>query len=425
MPTMQVLLLALALPQDPPPKPTPAACAAEISAYVEPFAAIGHFSGTLLVARGDEILLEKSWGLASRELDVPNGPETRFCVASVTKPMTVALAIKLIEEGALQATDHLAKWVPDFPKADVITVTHLLNHRAGIPHRVTTREQEVVPHTAADMVEFAKRKELLLEPGAESVYSSAGFSVLARVLELAGGKSYAELLQEKILAPAGLQHTAHVDSTVILPGRASSHRIVPGGFRNSALQDLSFLVGAGSVWSTPRDLFRLQRAIVGGKLGASVKANTMRANGFRWNGVTSGFRTFADYYSDTEVTVIFSGNVISGANDLVQAAVPRIVAGEAVARPEVPRIESVEVADAVLESYRGDYQLRPGSTIGVRPQDGVLVADDWVLVPTSKTTFFSPQDYAVVEVILDDKGEPLRLDWKRPNGTSQMPRVGK
>ena len=404
---------------------SPTDLAKEIDAFVAPFVAADHLSGTLLVARGDDVVYEKSWGFANREHDVPIGPGTRFCIASVSKPITVALAIQLIQDGKLGVGDKLEKWVEGFPSGDAITVAHLLNHRAGIPHRVLSEEQQTVPRTAAEMVEFAKSKELLFEPGAKSVYSSAGFSVLARVLELASERSYGALLRERICEPLDLDDTMHVDRTVILPRRASSYRLGANGLRNTKLQDESFLVGAGSIWSTPRDLFRLQRAIVGDELGASVKANTLRATGFRWNGVTHGYRTFADFHRESGVTVILCTNVMTGAGDAVRSSVPKIVAGEEVATPAPPQVTRVAVEAAVLESYRGTYEMRPGSTLDVRPGDGVLLANDWVLVPTAPTSFFSPQDYATVEVVFDDQGRPEGLDWKHPSGTSRMPRVAK
>jgi D-alanyl-D-alanine carboxypeptidase len=120
-------------------------------------------------------------------------PETRFNIASVTKPMTVTLAIQLMAERALGYNDTLAQWIPDFPRGNEITIAHLLRHRSGIPHRVTTVAEEVRPMTAADVVKAAKRVPLEFPPGSQMSYSSGGFSVLARVLELAGGKDYATL----------------------------------------------------------------------------------------------------------------------------------------------------------------------------------------------------------------------------------------
>jgi CubicO group peptidase (beta-lactamase class C family) len=114
-----------------------------IDDWLKPMLDAGHLSGTLLVAKGETVLYEKSFGMADYELGVPNRPDTRFCIASVTKPMTIALVCRLVDEGLMRPDDTVSKWIPDFPRADSITVSHLLNHRAGIPHRVTTEEEEL------------------------------------------------------------------------------------------------------------------------------------------------------------------------------------------------------------------------------------------------------------------------------------------
>ena len=175
------------------------------------------------------------------------------------------MAIRLIEEGKLSENSLLSKWLPTFPRGDEITVEQLLRHGAGIPHRVTTEAEETHPHTAANMVSLAARKPLLFDPGTDTVYSSAGYSVLARVLELAGGRSYSELLEDLVLAPAGAVHTiGRADSRHPLAGRAQGLFLGPDGPLNAPLKDLSFLVGAGSVYSTPRDLLAIQRAVLDG-----------------------------------------------------------------------------------------------------------------------------------------------------------------
>ena len=197
-----------------------------VDRHLQPYVDAGHLSGTVLIARGDEVLYEKSFGLADREHAVANTPRTRFCVGSINKPMTIVILARLLEAEKLALTDELAKFLPEFPRADEITVGDLLRHSAGIPHRVTSPLDETRPQTPASMVALAAAEPLVFEPGAESVYSSAGFSVLARVLELAGGKPYAELLAEHVLRPAGMADTsdAGTRATTSTPTDCSTRR---------------------------------------------------------------------------------------------------------------------------------------------------------------------------------------------------------
>jgi len=272
-----------------------------IDAYLEPYADIGHLSGRLLIARGDEVLYEKSFGSANHEHALPITAETRFCVGSINKPMTIVIAARLLEMEKLALSDKLSKFLFDFPRADEISVDDLLNHRSGIPHRVTEPIDETRPQTAASIVELAAGKTLAFEPGSDSVYSSAGFSVLARVLELAGGKPYAELLAEHVLRPAGMAQTSDAGTRAIIEHRASSYVFDTDGLLNAAPADVSYLVGAGSVYSTPRDLLALQRALLAGKLGKLARETLVRESGdVSWNGLAHGFRAFADYDAVSE-----------------------------------------------------------------------------------------------------------------------------
>lgn len=398
--------------------------ARDLDAWARPLVEAGHLSGQVLIADRDGILVERAYGFAQRELRVPVTAETRFCIASVTKPMTSMLAIQLMQERKLGYTDTLERWLPGLPSGGRITVEHLLRHRAGFPHRVTTDKDETRPMSAADMVEFARRCTLLFEPGSRTSYSSTGFSVLARVLELAGGRPYGELLRERLCEPLGMTHTSHADLRALMPDRAVSY--VPGriGLENAPLKDLSFLVGAGSVYSTARDLHRLAQAVASGRLGDAVRQSWVRDGRINWNGSTNGFRAFVDWDSASGIAIVFAGNVHTGAPDLLRKVVPRIVAGERVepaARPEPP---VARVSDEALRRCEGVYQLGNGTRLEVRARDGWLFANEWTLAPLSDTRFFSLRDYGEVTVVLDAAGRPERLDWKVAGDSLPAPRIG-
>ncbi|NOT34685.1 MAG: beta-lactamase family protein [Candidatus Eisenbacteria bacterium] len=395
----------------------------ELDAWARPLVAAGQLSGNLLIAHRDRIVLERSWGMANYELQVPNTPETRFCVASITKPMTVIVALQLIMERKLGYRDSLARWIPDFPHGDSITIEHLLRHRSGIPHRVTTDEQESQPHTAADMVEFAKRTKLEFVPGERNSYSSGGFAVLARVLELAGGASYPQLLQSRIFGPLGMKHSSHPLSGEIVPMRASNYAPEPGGVSNPPLEDLSFLVGAGSVVMTARDLHLLLWADGSGKLGESFRQSALRGKGIYWNGSTNGFRAFADFDTLSEYSVIWTGNLHTGAVDLLKQAVWALLEGKSPAPATAPITTPVPVAPEALRRHEGLYDVAGNPRLPVRSRPYGLDVNGWALVATSDTTFFSLRDYAAVTAVRAADGVTSRLDWKLGAESFPCPRV--
>jgi len=413
-------------PPPSPPAPAPLdadALRKKIDAYLQPLVADGHVSGTLLLARGSEILYERSFGMANYELGVPNTPDTRFCIASITKPITVMLVAQLAEEKKLAVSDPLEKWIPGFPEGDKITIDHLLNHRAGIPHRVTTPAEEAVPRTAAGMVELARQQKLLFPPGSQSVYSSAGYSVLARIVELASGTTYEQAVAERIVKRAGLRDTFHVTSRAVLPRRASSYLAGPDGPRNAPLVDVSFLVGAGSLYSTPADLFRLLLAVRDGKLGEAARLSVTARPRVAMNGSTNGFRAFLDSDPATDLTVIFAGNMATGALDRIRADLPRLTAGESVETPQRLSVQPVRLDPAVLARYAGSYLLGGSTPFTVEVAGNTLETTGRVLVPISETSFFSPADYGTVNIVLKPDGSVERLDWVLADRVIACPRV--
>lgn len=421
-----VLLLAASAAAGQTAPPSNQDLARQIAEYVRPLQDAGELSGTLLVARDGTVVYEQAFGMASYELAVPNTTATRYCVASISKPMTIVIALRLLEQKKLADGDTLDKWFPDFPRAKEITVEHLLRHQAGIPHRVTSDIEESVPRTAAEMVVLASRKDLLFTPGSQTAYSSAGYSVLTRVLELASGKSYEELLQEFVLAPARATQTVHPSPRKPIPGRAPSHVRTAKGPVPASLKDLSFLVGAGSLYSTPRDLFLVLEALLAGAYGQEAKQLLAPEKGVSWAGITNGYRSFADYHPGGKLTVIFTGNLFTGAADLLRRDIPKIAAGEAVKPPQVPKVSPKPLAEFLQKKYAGLYELRAGSREPLEfggPDEAWL--GDWRLIPTSDTTFFSPQDYGTVHVVTRDDGSVEALEWKTADGNSlRFSRVG-
>ncbi len=111
------------------PAPDPK-LAAKIDAYIRPFVEGNNFPGAILVARGDDVLFSKAYGMANYELNVPNSPRQRFHLASLTKMFTAAAVLLLEEQGKLSTSDTVAKFLPDYPNGGKI-----LLEQSARPHR--------------------------------------------------------------------------------------------------------------------------------------------------------------------------------------------------------------------------------------------------------------------------------------------------
>ncbi|HEY2828646.1 MAG TPA: serine hydrolase domain-containing protein, partial [Thermoanaerobaculia bacterium] len=105
---------------------------ARVDEVVKPLVQYNAFSGVVLAAKGDKIVVQKAYGMADYEFGVPNTVDTRFAIASITKRFTSVILQHLFDEKRLSPEDPLSKWVPDFPSASAITVRQLMVHRSGV-----------------------------------------------------------------------------------------------------------------------------------------------------------------------------------------------------------------------------------------------------------------------------------------------------
>jgi CubicO group peptidase (beta-lactamase class C family) len=394
-----------------------------IDAWARPLVANGHLSGQLLVARRGTVIVERSYGFANRELQVPITPDTRIAIASVTKPMTVLLSFRLMESRKIAYRDSIARWLPDFPSADRITVGLLLQHRSGIPHEIVPDSESVRPRTAAEMVERARKLPLDFPPGSKSSYSTGGFTVLARVLELASGRSYGELLQHELFGPLGMSHSSNPSSIDLVPGRAAGYVPGPRGIENADFQDFSGLVGGGSVWSTARDIHRFVDAIVTGKLGETARQSWVRKGQLDFNGRVSGFRAFAHWDSTTGLEVTYLGNMVTGAPDLLQDAVIALAAGRRATPVALPALASAPATPEQIRSMDGTFVLENGTRLRLWARGTDVYCNDWPLVPAADGSWFSPRDYGVIRPVLAADGRIERLDWTQNGTVYPAPRV--
>ena len=167
-----------------------------------------------------------------------------------------------------------------------MTIRHLVDHRSGVPHRVTNAMEETVPLHPSDIVERVRAKGLLFEPGTQDLYSSAGFSCLARVIELIEGKPFDAVLRDRIFRPASMATASGETGQQLMPQRALPHRLGASAgavvVASAPYKNLGFLTGAGSVYATAEDLLRFARASRHGVFGPAGKTRTAESGGQTW-----------------------------------------------------------------------------------------------------------------------------------------------
>jgi CubicO group peptidase (beta-lactamase class C family) len=376
---------------------------ARIDSLVAAEAEAGLLSGVILVARGDQILLQRACGFASWELSAPATPATRFGIGSITKVMTGTLVDMLAAEGRLDLDAPVSKYLGSFPagpKGGLVTIRHLVDHRSGVPHRVTTVLEETTPLHPSDIVERARAKGLLFEPGTQELYSSAGFSCLARVIEVIEGKPFDTVLRDRIFQPASMATASGETGEQLMPQRALPYRLGASAgavaVASAPYKNLGFLTGAGSVYATAEDLLRFVRALRKGVFGPGGKSRTAENAGQTWRGWygrTDGYEASVDLLPAGDVTFVFLSNLRSAANWQVREQVKNVLMGReaaAIVRPP-PVAASFETPDAYLGSYG-----EPADPIVIAMVDGHLFRDENEFYPIAGGRYYIPASGSVM-----------------------------
>jgi CubicO group peptidase (beta-lactamase class C family) len=389
--------------------------AKKIDAFVKPFAAASQFAGQVLAVENGKVIYEKAFGLANADYKIPNQVNTRIGIASITKYMTSVILTRLIEEKKIALADKLTKYIPDFPNGDKITTIELLaRHRSGIPHRVMPPEMESVEFASAEFIEKVKQAKLAFEPGTARLYSSAGYSVLARTLEIASGKTYAQLLQEYVFTPAGMTDSVDFDGAAVIERRAQDYYLSPNGLINVPLKNYSFLVGAGSVFGTARDVFRFAEAILDGKYGAGVKTAFAGDGPFNGSGSTNGHRSYFELGRDKKYGFVIVANS-SGAFDLVSQGVTEILQGKEPAAKTFTIPTIIPNPNKNLEEFLGRYKRADGTETEVVLRNGVLYSADIRLYPTRPDCFFEYRFFGEACFVRDEAARIKEIKWKGYN----------
>ncbi len=175
------------------------------------------FMGSVLVARDAEIILNKGYGFANVEWQIPNAPATKFRLGSLTKQFTSASILLLAERGKLSLEDPVRKYLTDAPSTwDAITIFHLLTHTSGIFNYTALPDFAAtmpLPLTPPQIIAKVRDRPLDFEPGSKMSYSNSGYIVLGLIIEKVSGDGYGSFVQKNLFDPIGMKDSGYDSST--------------------------------------------------------------------------------------------------------------------------------------------------------------------------------------------------------------------
>jgi D-alanyl-D-alanine carboxypeptidase len=359
---------------------------------------------TIAVARGSELVVSKSYGIADIEHAVPATTETIYRIGSISKQFTAAMIMRLVEQRRVALDDDVTKYLPQFHTHGAhVTVRQLLNHTSGLQSFTELPEAAAVEKldlSDAQQLALFQDKPANFAPGTNFVYNNSAFYMLAMVVERVTGQPHGRYLRDSVLVPLGLRSTDVCSHSRIVQHRARGYVLVNNEFENEPYISFTQPKGGGDLCSAVRDLVTWARLLASGKVvsaesyammstpgtladgreigyGLGLFASTLDGTPEVFHGGSIvGFTSFVAWYPAHDLTIAIFGN--SDVSELYNGRLARQIGRRALGMSE-PRDSGVAATADELSGYAGTY--RAGST-----QIAVTV-DSARLLPRSGTAW--------------------------------------
>ncbi|WP_285402015.1 serine hydrolase domain-containing protein [Luteibacter sp. ME-Dv--P-043b] len=193
---------------------------------------------SVAVIKDGKVVFEKSYGLASVELNVPATNATLYPLASTTKEFTAVAIMTLVEQGKIALDDPVRKYLPELPASWLpVTIRHCLSHTSGLPDNVVNDTVNVLPlaGTRAELMTLLARKPVKA-PGASMTYNQTGYMLLGDIIARVSGMPYEKYIDDRLLKPLGITGLRWGDTWTLVPGRASLYTALQPTADHSKLQ---------------------------------------------------------------------------------------------------------------------------------------------------------------------------------------------
>lgn len=326
------------------------------------------FSGAVLVACGDDVLLDRACGLADRAHGRVNAPDTIFDIGSVTKQFTATAILQLQERKQLSIHDSIERYFDKVPEEKrEIQLHHLLTHTSGLPYDVPVGSATI---ERDELIRAAMAARMQSKPGSEFVYNNCGYMLLGAIVEIVSGERYEDYVRKHLFEPAGLTSSGFLRTEGVDPARTACGYEGNAAYGRAERGWYSWgLRGCGGALSTTGDLLRWSKALQGDRVlskdsreqlftpfllgyayGWWVRQDPVYGKVVSHSGTTRGFEASLAHSSEGDLRVIVLCND-RGRSDATAARLSAVALGR-------QAIEAtVTLPPAQLESLAGDYEL--------------------------------------------------------------------
>lgn len=279
-----------------------------------------------------------------------------------------------MEENKIKLNEKLSGYYPTIKNADKITIEDLLYHRSGIHSFTDDADYEswsTQPKSKEELIKIISKGESEFEPGSKFAYSNPNYILLSFILQDIYGKTYSDLLQEKIIKPIGLSNTYFGHQISAKNNECYSYSYSKSWVKESET-NTSIPMGAGGIVSTPTDLTKFDEALFSGKIISKKTLELMTTlkdnfgmgifplpfheiKGLGHTGAIDGFSSMMAYFPDKEVAFALISNGDNYNNNTISIAVLSAVFNKPY---DIPDFKIYKVTSEELDKYLGTYATK-------------------------------------------------------------------
>jgi D-alanyl-D-alanine carboxypeptidase len=330
---------------------------------VSAFVAADLFSGVVLAAKNGEVIFRQAFGIGNREWEIPNTPETKFRIGSITKQFTAAAILRLAERGKLNVADRLGQYFPEIPRSwHDVTIHQLLTHTSGVPSYTNLPDflsrMSLEERTPQQIIELTSGQALDFPSGDRFSYSNTGYVLLGCIVESVSAQTYPAFLNDEFFLPLGMVDSGYDDTSKIVECRAAGYTCIDGKWRHARFIAMSLPYAAGGLYSTADDLYLWSKALMNGDvIQPSLLQEMVRDQGhgygYGWfvgsvggrslvnhGGAINGFLGTLDLHIDDDLTVIVLSNLQGSEVSLIAERLALTSFGEYQPRHEIALAKS-------------------------------------------------------------------------------------
>jgi len=314
------------------------------------------FNGAVLIQKDGDIILHKAYNINN---DIHSSlyvsKNSQFDIHSISKLMAKACIVKLEKEGLINRDDKVSDYIPDFPKCEMISIQHLLDHQSGLPREFSKETDNLIEKTPDELIELIKNEELIYIPGSEALYSNLGYQVIYFIISKVVDKPFVQYLRDDFFEPLGMSKSGahfYIDKENLTQA-VKNHiedngeiKTVPNFGRTSKNQS--------KVYSSLADLLKFINEVKKEPYQSFLKDK--RGN-IGWSGGGDGILSHAEANHISDYELIFFSNYDEISFGNILADVEKIMTNKPFIMPQEINRKAIKLDRDIIESYVGKYDM--------------------------------------------------------------------